>query len=132
MLPNHLLQNLQSIVFLLNFCVKTRNKTLISSYISFNDDFTKKLFFIDDCNSISELKLEKKEIELVKIYPNPAHNELNVELSGDDNFYEILSLDGKILKSDLLVNNKINVSNLENGIYLLNLDNSNVIRFVKN
>ena len=103
-----------------------------SSYISFNDDFTKKLFFIDDCNSISELKLEKKEIELVKIYPNPAHNELNVELSGDDNFYEILSLDGKILKSDLLVNNKINVSNLENGIYLLNLDNSNVIRFVKN
>lgn len=71
-------------------------------------------------------------LESVKFYPNPANNLLNIELSDlkAKNFsFEITNLTGRSL---LKVDNetKINVSTLENGIYLgiLKADGQSVVR----
>lgn len=71
-------------------------------------------------------------LESVKFYPNPANNLLNIELSDlkAKNFsFEITNLTGRSL---LKVDNetKINVSTLENGVYLgiLKADGQSVVR----
>ncbi|PWN67039.1 M28 family peptidase [Chryseobacterium oncorhynchi] len=71
-------------------------------------------------------------LESVKFYPNPANNLLNIELSDlkAKNFsFEITNLTGRSL---LKVDNetKINVSTLENGVYLgiLKADGQSIVR----
>ncbi len=55
----------------------------------------------------------------VKIYPNPANNTLNVKLYGDMDFVStILDLNGKVLA---IGTNQFDISNLANGIYLINI-----------
>ena len=80
-------------------------------------------------NMAKNLLLEKD----LKIYPNPAKNEINIEL---DNSYsgsvnvEIIDLSGRIFKNmkyykpSGLHNEKLDVSNIKTGNYLFKLTNS--------
>lgn len=66
------------------------------------------------------------------IYPNPAQNELNIinkEINNDSSSYEIYSLDGRRIQTGFIINNKINISSLNSGLYLLKTE-SGVGRFV--
>lgn len=69
----------------------------------------------------------------VKIYPNPAINQLMIE--GDFTMYQLVSLQGKIIIKNYWIQKPIDVSFLSNGIYLLQLfdENGNMLtkRFVK-
>ena len=71
------------------------------------------------------------EINSFKIYPNPARNSINIDLTNcDKNFImvNILSISGNIMESMSLESHKINqfdLSKLESGIYIIELNTSN-------
>lgn len=86
-----------------------------------------------DYSSISENQLASFEI-----YPNPAQDELNI--SYDDelryNRMSIMSMEGKEVLSTQTLTNKINISSLDKGTYLIGLFNDNtplgIKKFTKN
>lgn len=68
----------------------------------------------------------------VNIYPNPSNNYITVSGLTKNKSYTIYNILGiKVYSGKLSNNYKINISNLENGIYLLNLKDGNVIKFIK-
>jgi hypothetical protein len=60
-----------------------------------------------------------------KIYPNPASTVLNIPFLAADSHYLLLDLQGKIVREGELEksNPTIDISELNSGIYLLNIDN---------
>ena len=87
------------------------------------------------CDTCEENKINNIAIEIVKIYPNPTQNELkikNEELK--INNIEITDINGKILSSFKFSTNKIDVSFLSQGIYLLKINTDKGIiaeKFIK-
>ena len=72
----------------------------------------------------------------VKIYPNPATE--NLFLAGDLSNFEtvkIFSVDGRLIKTQTIHSDKIDVSKLQSGTYILQLSGSNkkaqTINFIK-
>ncbi len=65
----------------------------------------------------------------INVYPNPTSNELNIStnnLSGNMNI-KLYSVSGKLMINenvDASINNKIDVSNLQDGIYMLAIEGS--------
>ncbi len=75
----------------------------------------------------------------ISLYPVPSQSFLNVGVSSSNSStieYSIFDLKGKIIKSKTeLVNNRIDVQNLESGVYILSIDidgQQQNLRFVKN
>jgi uncharacterized protein YjdB len=70
----------------------------------------------------------------ISIYPNPATSEINIS---SDNFIEsieFIDVFGKVIKSILNSNNTIDVSNLSNGLYFLQVytkEGSAIKKFIK-
>ena len=61
---------------------------------------------------------------LIKLYPNPVQNDLNVKLpqiNGAEISYSIYNLSGQIISNDKLGNESIDVSQLSPGMYILQL-----------
>jgi hypothetical protein len=73
--------------------------------------------------------------ETSKIFPNPAGNILNVELSSYYNVeYRLLDMNGRVVKANSLNGAQINLSDLMNGMYLIELRYDNrveVQKFIK-
>ena len=76
----------------------------------------------------------------IRLYPNPANNEINLETSGidvNDLNVKIIDIQGRIMARDKVdtVNKSINISNLSTGMYHLMLLSGNdlldVKRFIK-
>jgi len=61
-----------------------------------------------------------------EIYPNPATEILNISVPDKNLKVEILNLNGKIVKEQILRNKKeqIDISNLPKGYYLLKIKNT--------
>ncbi|MDR2684474.1 MAG: T9SS type A sorting domain-containing protein, partial [Prevotellaceae bacterium] len=72
----------------------------------------------------------KAEQNKILIYPNPAISELKITNYKDGGIMRIFDVTGKIINIVELSNNLINVSNLNVGIYFLQIDNQ-VVKFVK-
>ena len=66
----------------------------------------------------------------IKIYPNPSSNILHISSEVDVVELKILDLNGKIILNPL-PSNKVDISSLKNGIYLLKVNNS-FIKVLKN
>lgn len=60
-----------------------------------------------------------------KIYPNPAYQSIQIDgLPNEEIRFQILSVDGKIVREDVVLNNNaIDISDLEKGVYFLRLEN---------
>lgn len=93
------------------------------------------LFQIDI--SGTNVELSENKIAEIKLYPNPANDELWLEipaLTGSQN-YEIIDLSGrKVLTGKFLgAKNRISISSLNSGTYLLKtgISGENSLRFVK-
>jgi hypothetical protein len=70
---------------------------------------------------------------IFKIYPNPAHNILNIETEISESVYiEIYNLSGNKISHQLMTgaNHSINISNFASGIYFIKIGNA-VQKFVK-
>jgi hypothetical protein len=80
--------------------------------------------------------------EVIKIFPNPASEMLNIELTGISQYINIsiLSPEGKLLQmltaspTNYTIHSEVNLSQLPKGIYLLKIENDDFIevrKFVK-
>jgi hypothetical protein len=56
------------------------------------------------------------------VYPNPANEVLNVMHQQGEMVYQLITIDGKVIKSGSIENQQINISDLQSGIYLLQLN----------
>jgi dienelactone hydrolase len=66
------------------------------------------------------------------IYPNPAYNTISLKgILNKNNLYQIISIDGKVLKSEALKTSKVDVSFLKKGVYFLDYENRK-IKIIKN
>ena len=71
-------------------------------------------------------------VDEIKVFPNPSNESISVNMPiSNDVDYEIVSPEGKIIKSGTLSNTlpSIDISNLSNDIYFLKINNE-VLKFV--
>ena len=91
----------------------------------------------DNIVVFSTAGIEEADLLGLKLYPNPAGNVLNVELDEKVEITEtqVYSLLGSLIKDFDGQSKDLNVSNLQNGAYLLKITTKNygnyIIRFVK-
>jgi len=80
--------------------------------------------------------IDKIMTDLVKVYPNPAYDKINVvfEKSKQDDFVEIISISGKVLlQKNINKTNQIDISNLANGLYFIKNSYGEIVgKFIKN
>ena len=75
--------------------------------------------------------LSSNELEVIKsnidVYPNPTRN--SFALSADVTHIDIYSITGQLIKtfSDVISNQQIDITNLETGMYLIKITDSNGI-----
>lgn len=71
--------------------------------------------------------------DLLSIYPNPADNTLNIQSSLilEGAKVEIYDMLGKSIYSNQLLNNSIDISNFDSGIYMLNITTDEGTSYVK-
>ncbi len=58
---------------------------------------------------------------LVQVFPNPAFNFITITSSKKIGSYQIIDIRGKIMKQGIFENEKIDLNDLENGLYFLKL-----------
>ncbi|WP_435138547.1 T9SS type A sorting domain-containing protein [Formosa sp. A9] len=69
---------------------------------------------------------------VVRLYPNPSCDYIYISNLNKEQGYTIINgLGQEILKNKISNNDKIDVSNLVNGLYLLKLENGIILRFIK-
>lgn len=69
--------------------------------------------------------LDEKYLEEVRIYPNPASTEIHVDLTGSNNPIEglrIISINGQVLKHYRKAGQTIDISSLNEGMYILQIE----------
>lgn len=100
-----------------------------------------------NCTSFADGEVEDYRVRIVKqaivnplnqtdimIYPNPVTTVLNVKNIGKKANYKIYSAAGQLISDGLILNNKIDVSRLINGLYVIELvdgDKSVQKKFIK-
>lgn len=55
------------------------------------------------------------------VYPNPTQSEINIKEKGKYKKYELYTVSGSLVSSETLQNDKIDLSSLSNGYYILKL-----------
>lgn len=100
--------------------------------------------FISFDNLSTEITTPIKNTTKLNIYPNPVHNNLNIEFIAEDQNsiinIEVLSIDGRLIYSNRVNsgqsgNHSINTSTWMQGLYLLRVRNGNEIttnKIIKN
>ena len=91
--------------------------------------------YFDPCTGLSEINTETN----IKIFPNPANEMLNIELTGINNdvILSVLSPDGKLIQKQKTspvnhsIRSQLNLSELHKGIYLLKIENDDFVEVHK-
>lgn len=77
---------------------------------------------------------EIEETYSFKVYPNPARDNLYINSNSNSENWQLLMYDlkGRIVKSDKMIRNKLlDVSDLENGLYILRISNRKSSKSIK-
>jgi hypothetical protein len=104
---------------------------------TFNPDFGKFVHFDFAIAGGSSVSPSADAYKLIRLFPNPTKNVLNVELKGyeDEHFsYVIINVTGKQVATGVLKNEQIDLTRLSTGSYTLELRGKNGvshIQFVK-
>lgn len=70
----------------------------------------------------------------VEVYPNPAVDVLNVTKVSNNADYSIYNAAGQLVSKGKVINNKVQVSKLEKGVYMITVDNNgqaSQVKFIK-
>jgi len=71
--------------------------------------------------------IKEKEIELYSVYPNPSIGVTTIHTKSDSEV-DVISINGQLIQHySLLKNEKIEINNLKNGVYLINFKNNTQI-----
>ena len=82
----------------------------------------------DGCESTAQYtisSLSEEDLEGIKIYPNPASTEIYVDLTGSSNQvenFQIVSMNGQVLKPYQKADRMIDVSAISSGVYILQIE----------
>jgi len=82
---------------------------------------------VNGVNTIEDLKA-------ISLYPNPVHNNLNIDMQGEADKITIINAQGQQLKINYVQQSSIDVSELETGLYFLVIHKNNEVfsrRFLK-
>lgn len=97
-------------------------KEVIDTYVK--EEFT--YYRKNDCADFSVASLD------IDVFPNPADRFININssiLESDDTYLSVFSTDGKLLLQKHILRTftgyQLDLSNLDNGVYILNLHNKN-------
>lgn len=66
-------------------------------------------------------------VKAINVYPNPVSSILNINLTGK---ITIMDINGKVIKTETVINNKVDFSNISNGLYFIKSD-SQIIKIIK-
>ncbi len=76
-----------------------------------------------------------KKIAVVKIFPNPVQDFINIESEKNFVAYEVIDESGKLVVSRDFQGGKIDIRNLKTGVYFIKLkslsNETNVVKFIK-
>lgn len=67
------------------------------------------------------LGVKEHQKQTVKVYPNPAQDQLHIQSSQDLSSYKIYDLTGRLIRQDQLDTTEIDISTFEAGIYFLKI-----------
>ena len=82
-----------------------------------------------DCSTLTGVVNYKNDLI---VYPNPSSSTITLRgVLAKNNIYKIISIDGKVLKSEVLKTSKIDVSFLKKGVYFLEYENQKM-KIIKN
>ena len=85
-----------------------------------------RIYKLDDATAI------KKNVDSsLKIYPNPASSIVNINSSTDVQKIEVVDFTGKTAMVVENANNRLDVSGLERGVYLMRVTSNNGVKVVK-
>lgn len=107
--------------------------TMIDNHISIvnpNPQNSNNTFVLRSVNN-ALLSSEEIVVDKWKLFPNPAKDEIFVDGEELSLKYKIYDLSGRIVDENSLKNSKINISNLSNGIYIVELANDEFMQRVK-
>lgn len=83
-----------------------------------------------DTSSLSDIKIDLKT--RLKTYPNPSTNFISLSGLAESKNYIIYSMQGKEMARGIISSdNKIDVRSLANGLYILKLENLEMVKFIK-
>lgn len=83
-----------------------------------------------DTSTLSNIKIDLKA--RIKTYPNPSTNFISLSGIAESKNYVIYNMQGKEMSRGTISNeNKIDVRFLANGLYLLKLENLEMVKFIK-
>lgn len=83
-----------------------------------------------DTSSLSDIKVDLKA--RIKTYPNPSTNYISLSGLAESKNYVIYTMQGKeVARGTISNNNKIDVRFLTDGLYLLKLENLEMVKFIK-
>lgn len=87
-------------------------------------------------NIVSDFTLSNPEFSdintTIKLFPNPSNSFLKISGLEKKENYTIYSILGtEVKKGNVSANEKIDISNFTNGLYLLKFDNGNTLKFKK-
>ncbi|MBN2681032.1 MAG: T9SS type A sorting domain-containing protein, partial [Bacteroidales bacterium] len=88
------------------------------------------IFYIDGFTMNDITNVNSLETNDLNIYPNPANNIINIE-GKEVKSAEIFSITGQSVKIVSLLNNQVDISNLKQGMYILKINGTNSLRFIK-
>ncbi|WP_445454737.1 T9SS type A sorting domain-containing protein [Flavobacterium sp. 25HG05S-40] len=71
------------------------------------------------------LNIDTSESLDVRIFPNPTSNDITIITTATIYSYEIIDVQGKVVKSNHFEQNIINISELENGVYFIKINSEN-------
>lgn len=76
-----------------------------------------------------------KKVAVVKIFPNPVQDYINIESDKNFTAYEIIDESGKLITHNDFKSTRIDISNLTAGLYFIKLkslsNETNIVKFIK-
>jgi hypothetical protein len=107
--------------------IKNNTLTLSDATSTYKVDYTGNIPIFDYQTDIKPTNEEKKsDFSKLVLYPNPASDAIYIQNKLDFNSgikYVIYTIDGKKVKEDVLYSNKIELTDLNSGIYLIKINN---------
>lgn len=87
------------------------------------------IFFDKDCEALS---IDENSIASISLFPNPSQNYIRLSGVTQELQYQVYTVTGKTMFSgSIQPNQQIDILNLSKGVYFLQLDNSQTLKFVK-
>jgi hypothetical protein len=80
------------------------------------------LFYFDDIELLGTSSIEENDPEILELYPNPTNNVLHFNDIKEIQSVTVYNINGQELISGELINNSLNVSQLNEGLYFIRIN----------